>query len=149
MPLARDPNATIEYVLKCDRALPEEQQSRFMIGTLDPFTAASIRDRLAGYSLSNKGENNELATVSLKKNQLDYETVQLGLKGWKQFSYRNGQGQPQDAAFTLSAQDFKGIGSKNAVSKESMRFFTSPEWITELAEAIRGENILTEGEAKN
>lgn len=138
--IALDPRATTEYSLKFDTG---DDKTVFIVGQLDAFTAANITDRLAKYSLNNNGSE-ELASISLNKNELDVDTVRLGLKGWRNLQDKDGN----EVQFKTASESFKGLGNREVASKDSIKRLRS-EWIKELADAIRGENVLTEQETKN
>lgn len=108
---ARKPDT---YVLKCDRSLPEDQQTVFSYAPL------TVRGR---YEIEDLQVSTEQGTsFSFNKGRQEYETLVRGLKGWKNFTTDEGNQIPFDP---------KDMEKNLAFLKE--------DWCEELAGVIRGD----------
>ena len=145
MPIALNVSATKDYVLKCDRTLPEEQQTKFTLGMLDVKERIKIEDDQAQYGISTSNKSPDApADMRVLRHKRNYEVVKLGLVGWKDFKDENGK----EIVFDTTAQTGGKNGSRNLVSDLCLSRLAM-EWIDELADAIIGENKITAEESKN
>jgi len=121
---AINPNATHEYTCKCDKSV-EDEKTVFVVKYLTVAQNAHIRDELYSVrGIAQKREERILAGTS------EMEVLRLGLKGWKNF---------QDE---LTGEEVH-FDDKD-MSKNLDRI--PPEARSELADHIRGESTLSEGE---
>jgi len=76
----------VEYVCKCDRDLPKDSQTIFVVKLLTPEEQAKHRDQM--YSVKGIGAQRKeqflTGTVSL-------DALRMGLKGWKNFKFEDGE----------------------------------------------------------
>lgn len=123
-----------EYVLKCDRELPQDQQSVFLIRPLTAKETTEVTDRLrfSGRTIE-FGEGEEKKSFPVPDNRTDnlYQIVRLGLVGWKNFKDESGK----DVPF-------------GADRDENLNYLYTL-WILELHEAIDALSDLKEEQVKN
>lgn len=83
MPIAIDPNETTEYVLKCDRDLPVDGQTVFLIA---PQTVAQTRAAETKLQPVVRGD------VTIQGSNVDFvhQVLRHGLRGWRNFKNRAG-----------------------------------------------------------
>lgn len=126
MPIALDPSETFEYVLECDRDLPEGEQTTF---TLRGLTGAE-RDRIDDMLIVRNVDGSQ----SYRTGSATTAALRYGLKGWGGFRDAGG-----------GEVSFKAV--RGTVTDECLDRL-APAWRTELANAItsRGEVSEAEGE---
>jgi hypothetical protein len=134
-------DSTRDYVSKLDTAKPPEA-TVFVIGTLDSRIFGILRDRGTVIQVDpTRGDDN--VQTSLNLNEVNFLTVQYGLRGWRNFKDSAGA----DIAFKTSTITH-GNKPYTVVDADLLRRLPGVV-ISELAEEIRKENELTETEAKN
>lgn len=122
---ALNPKATHEYVCKEDKKLDENDQTVFVVKYLSIEQSANIRDNMyqVDGSMKNRKERILAGTSEL-------EVLKLGLKGWKNFRDE----------LTGEKVDFDDKNIMEMIGR------IPPAARTELADHIRGESTLSEGE---
>lgn len=80
---------TIEYICKEDRELPKEDQTVWELKLLGAKEQAKLRDDL--YEISGMGEGR---TERFKTGSTALKALELGLKGWRNFRYDDGEPVP-------------------------------------------------------
>ena len=73
-----------EYISKCDRELPEEEQTVFMVQFLSAKQQAKLRDMMYSVSGIGNARSEKFLTGSAA-----LKALQFGLKGWKNFKYED------------------------------------------------------------
>lgn len=132
MPIALNPKEPFEYVLRCDRNLPEEQRTVFL---LLPLTVAE------DFSLQNR-ISRQASSVGVAVGDMRRELLQRGLVGVRNFRAPDGS----DVPFDTDAS--KSFGGRHVVSDAFLDRLSSLDR-TELAEAIQTHNRVSEDERKN
>lgn len=127
MPIALDPKATFEYILECDRGLPEEQRTVFQLRGLTVAEEARIEDSLM--------ETSGGGSFALRSGSQKVTILRLGLCGWRNF--RDAQG--QEIAFE------RVKGNPQHVTDACLDRL-APDWRTELCNAITERGRLTRAE---
>ena len=79
MPIALDPKSTFPYVLKDDRALPEDQQTVFQLRGLTVAEEASVSDSMI---LAHSGSDE----MSFRAGTHQLTILRYGLRGWDKFN---------------------------------------------------------------
>lgn len=129
---AIDPKATIRYVPKCERDLPVETQTVFLLRPLTARDAARMQDDIAEVMTGKKSEN---STMKINSGSNVLRALELGLAGWENFKtndgkdveWRENNGKPRPEMFDCLPADIR----------------------RELAEVIIEGRDLTESSAKN
>lgn len=116
--------------------------SVFIIGTLDSRIFGRIRDQLTEFTASADAGTKQ-ASASVKKNEVDFLTVQYGLRGWRNVQAHDGQ-----ALDFTTVNDNRFGKNYKIVSAQVLRQIPSAV-ITELATEIIGTNALDEDDVKN
>jgi hypothetical protein len=127
MPIAIDPGKTWDYVLKCDRELPEEQRTVFSLRVLTAKQLAELEDRAV--------RSDPAGNLEYRTGTSTLQILKMGVTGWKNFrgadgseiQFRENNGNPRDENWDL----------------------LRPEWRRELANAVTEQNRLSEEERKN
>jgi len=83
MPIALDPKSTFPYVLKCDRDLPESEQTVFQLRGLTVAEEASVSDSMI---LAHSGSD-ELA---FRAGTHQLTVLRFGLRDWSGFRDKDG-----------------------------------------------------------
>lgn len=138
---AIDSTATLEYSLQEDKG---EERTVFLIAVVDPITRAHIEDLYLKWSINRGAGADGPATASFDKNKLDLDIVRFGLRGWRNFRKRDGS----EVEFKTVSKGIQGLGPRSVISDECLRLF-APEWISELADAIRKAQRLDAEQEKN
>ena len=136
-------DAERDFQSKYDPDRGKEDASVFIIGTLDSRIFGRIRDNLTEFRASAESQLNQQASASVKKNEVDFLTVQYGLRGWRNVHKHDGEA----LEFTTVNDNRFGKNYK-IVSSQVLRQIPSSV-ISELAEEIVGSNALDEDEIKN
>lgn len=126
MPIALDPRQEFDYVLQCDRALPVDQQTVFVLRGLTVAEEARIEDSLA--VLADGG-------VSMRSGEQKLQILRMGLRGWRNFRRADGTEVP-----------FQKVNGHPGHVTDASLDFLAPEWRTELANAITERGKLTPAE---
>lgn len=139
-----DVNAKREFTLPFDST---GDPTVWLIGQLDPFVAAAVKDLYVNYSVAKKADPDAPATVSFDKAKLDILIVRLGIKGWRNFKVRQGEALI-DLEFGTVQEGIKGLAPQPMITKECMRFFHT-HWMDPLSRQVVGENFLTPDQEGN
>lgn len=136
MAIALDPNRTFDYVLKCERALPREQQTTFHIR---PLTAMEMRH------LKNAAVSIDQLTQQARSylGDLRWLALKAGLVGWTNFKRADGT----DVLCEKTRQNV--LGRNTECVTDACLDLLQDEWRDELAEAVQEFNTLTRDDAKN
>jgi hypothetical protein len=126
MPIAVDPARTYRYVLACERALPVEQQTVFLLKALTAREHAQIRD---GLSVVDPQGN-----LLVRQGSGEILILTLGVLGWENF--KDAQGAP--VAFLA-----------DPMQKDANWDRLAPHHRKELADAVTEMTFLSEAERKN
>lgn len=126
--------------LSFDSAKGTPDATVFTIGTLDSRVIGRIRDNNSRLSLD-RGED-EL-TTSVNANEMNFQWVMFGLRGWDRFFDDAGKLIPFSTSETT-------IGGRvyTVASSECLRNLDS-ESIREIADKIQGRNTMNKAEEKN
>ena len=98
MPIALDPRATFDYVLKEDRELPEEQQTVFELRPLTVSEEARVADSMIA-SVPGQDE------MSIKSGSYQLQILRCGLRGWRNFKNAKGA----DVAFDVTKGNHRHV----------------------------------------
>lgn len=121
---AIDAKKAYPYICKSDRKLPKEQRTTFMCRYIDPYLDAKLGDQLFNISGSGNSRKERLLTGTQRM-----EILQGCVKGWENFKDEN------DALVKFDEKNIEG-----------MIAMIPPPARAELADFIRGESDLDEGE---
>ena len=72
------PGVPHDYVPKCDRELPEAEQTVFSVSFLESEEVAKLRD-----GMYYEGGMGKRRRVAMKTGTFDQETLKKGLRGWR------------------------------------------------------------------
>ena len=136
MAIALDPNRTFDYVLKCDRGLPREQQSVFHIRPLSALEMRHLKNAALTIDQVTQQAHSYLG-------DLRYLALRAGLVGWSNFKRADGT----EAVFERTRQNL--LGRSGEVVTDACLDLLRDEWRDELAEAVQEFNTLTRDDAKN
>lgn len=136
-------DAERDYQSDYDPAKGTEEASVFIIGTLDSRIYGRIRDNLTQFTASAESQMNKQASASVKKNEVDFLTVQYGLRGW-----RNVLDSKEQALEYVTENDNRFGKNYKIVAAKVLRQIPNAV-ITELADEIIGTNALDLDEIKN
>lgn len=136
MPIAIDPREPYEYVLECDRDLPDDEQTRWKLKVLTLGELASLEDSL--FRLDPESGEARLLTGSHAT-----KILKIGLLGWSGFRDANGD----DVPFRTRTVG-RATGKREEVTDECLERL-HPDWRRELANAITEQARPTQGERKN
>ncbi len=128
---AVDPNEIVDYVPKCDRELPEEKQTVFMLSILKASDAARMEDSLTETSLGGKKENK----MRIRSGSKVLDALRGGLKGFRNFRGADGN--------EIAWRENAGTPHKDVIDA------IPPKIRRELAEFIIEGSELSEDEEKN
>ena len=131
MPIAIDPKATIDYVLKCDEGKPTEDQTVYELRWLTVSELAQLEDGTLTSQMDADGKP-EFRVLS---GSVQVKALVLGLVGWRNFKDREGN-------------EIKFKRRSDKCAKENLDFL-HPSWRRELSEAITEMNEVTEEDEKN
>ncbi|MCF8719211.1 hypothetical protein [Nitrospina gracilis] len=129
---AIDPSATFEYVPKCDRDLPEEAQTVFILKYMDARQAAKMEDQAVEGAVSSKGDDTSLRFRSGSK---VLQALEYGLRGWRNFQDKGGNEIP--------------FRENNGKPRPENFDAIPPSVRRELANVIIDGSEMSEGEEKN
>ena len=118
-----------DFVTKDDKKLPKEDRTVFKCKFLDPYTAARLGDQI--YNVSGTGSNRK---ERLLTGTQQFEILKSCLVGWENMSHPDNEGE-------LLEFDKANI--------EDMIAAIPPRYRAEIADFIRGESELEEGEGKS
>jgi hypothetical protein len=133
---------TRDYQSELDDARGTPEATTFKIGTLDSRVFGMIRDKATSISVDPNNPNGDVQT-SINMNEVNFATVQYGLKGWSNFRDDRGN----DIAFKTIKRSHGGA-SYDVVDPDLLKQVPSVV-ISELAEQIRADNEVPVAEAKN
>ena len=128
MPIALDPRATFEYVLECDRMLPEEERTVFELRGLTVAEEARVADAMI---TSTPGADE----LNFRSGTHQLTVRRAGLKDWRSFQDSEGN----DIPFPT------GKGHPRHVTDEGLDRLL-PAWRQELVNAIMERGGATEAE---
>lgn len=114
-----------EFVCKAERKLPPDERTVFMVKYIDPYTDAKLQDQI--YNVSGVGSNRKERLLSGTQ---AFEITKKFLCGWKNF---------------LDENDDEVIFDEKSPEANIERLH--PQVRRELAEHIRGDSDLEEGES--
>jgi hypothetical protein len=137
--------------LKCkkpeDAAPHHESPTTFTLGVLDSALSTHLLDKLVGYRKNDKGPEDRADTVVLNKFTRDREIVKYGLKGWSGFMDAvNDHAVEFDPKLHQKSYALP-FGNRNGLSDKALDLLKP--FLSELAEEIESDNIVTEQDAKN
>jgi hypothetical protein len=135
-------DATKEYVSTLDSAKGTEEATVFVLGTLDSRVFGMLRDKGTTIHVDPNSPNDDVAT-SINMNEVAFQTVQYGLRGWR--NLKDGKG--EDIKFKTVKRNHGG--QSYAVADPDVIKRLPQAIISELSEEIRRENELSADEAKN
>lgn len=134
--------ATRKIESKYDSAKGKPEATRFEIGTLDSRVYGRLKDMATSLTVDPSNVHEEV-TTNINSNDVAFQTVLFGLRGWENFSGGDGK-----AIKFKTTKRTLGSTSYTIADPEIVKLI--PEVVIgELAEAIRSANELTETEAKN
>lgn len=87
MIIAINPDEKIRYIPKCDRELPAERQTAFLLRPMKAKDAAKMQDGAAEIDLARDQKD---STLRLRSGTQELEVLRLGLAGWENFKDANG-----------------------------------------------------------
>lgn len=126
MPIALNPRQEFEYVLECDRQLPVEQQTVFVLRGLTVSEQADLEDRLA---VLRGGD------IAMQSGTQKVTILRLGLVGWRNF-------RTADETEVL----FEAVKGHPRHVTDGCLDRLDPEWRTELCNAITERGRLSRAE---
>jgi hypothetical protein len=134
-------SATREYESTHDSERGKPTATKFTIGTLDSHIYGRLKDKAT--SLSVDPNNISEVMTNINSNEVSFETVCFGLRGWDNFN--DGEGKP------IKFKTIKRtVGAKSYTIADPELVSLIPEVVvSELADEIRKSNELTAEEAKN
>lgn len=134
MPVAPNPNSTFDYVLKCDRDKPVEDQTVFKLSVLNAAEYAEIEDSTVVGDREHGFRTQSGSTI--------LRVLRLGLRGWS--NLRNEEGEE----VTFATRTVNG-GRRGAVQQPTDETLSRllPAWRRELCNAITEGNTVDEDEA--
>lgn len=136
-------DTTRDFVSDYDDAKGTPDETVFVIGALDSRIFGILRDRATSISVDPSRPDDTIET-NINANEVAFQTVQYGLKGWRNFKDEKGS----DIVYK-STKKHHGSGRAYDVVDPDLVSQLPAEVISELAEAIRDFNEVTEEEAKN
>jgi hypothetical protein len=146
MAIAFDVKETREYILEADRKLLPEQQTIFVLGTLDSSLAGQINDASVDFQLNDKEPDGE-ANIQWRRGFRQLQLVRFGLKGWSNFLDRQGKQIRFDPKEHAQSFAVPAVGDRDGL-KDSTLDLLKP-YIRELATEIDKDNRLGKEEEKN
>jgi len=130
---------TIEYVLKDDK----ENPTTWILSVLDSLVKTRLNDLGMVYRYNPDAPKDSIAETRMNIAEQDLEFVRFGLKGFKDFKCKNGSEVP-----FKTIKKILGNTEYEVVSDETMKYIPRSA-LTELANKIAEENLLTGAEEKN
>jgi len=121
---AIEPGKQVEFICKSERDLDKKEQTIFLVEYLTASENAKLRDDL--YDVTGAGKARK---ETLKTGTVELKALRMGLKGWKNFTDAKGE----QISFNIDKID-------------DMIDMIPPEARSEIADFIRGESALDEGE---
>ena len=115
----------------------------FVLGTLDSRIMGKIRDLATTVTFNSPTRMSDEAQTTINSNEVAFNTVLYGLRGWKNFKDAKGN----DIPFTTLERRHSGA-LYNIADPEIIKTLPT-EIIQELAEQIRSANEVKEVDAKN
>jgi hypothetical protein len=133
---------TLRHQLSFDEDKGTDQATTWVLGALDSRVMATLKDRATGLPISALQGSTE-GTAILNMNQVNFDVVVFGLKGFENFRYEDGKQVEYKTTHT-------NLGGKTylTVDPELVKMLP-PEVIDELANEIMDINVLKEEERKN
>lgn len=135
-------DAVRNYVSNLDPAKGTDEATVFELGTLDSRIMGRITDKATTMSINPNRPDDEVDTT-VNASEVAFETVQYGLRGWKNFVDDDGKEIP----FKTTKRNHGGT-SYRVVDEDVLKMLPRAV-IVELAAEIRKDNELSEAEAKN
>jgi hypothetical protein len=146
MAIAFDVKETREYILEADRKLPPEQQTIFILGTLDSSLAGHINDASIDFQMNDKGPDRE-ANIQWRRAFRQLQLVRFGLKGWSNLFDRQGKEIRFDPKDHTKSYAVSNVGNREGLTDRALDLIKP--YIRELAKQINEANWLDEEEEKN
>lgn len=135
-------SAEREYQSRFDPAKDTPEATVFSLGTLDSRVFGKLRDMATTIQVDPSRPEDEVSTT-VNLNEINYATVQFGLKGWRNFRDATGN----DIPFKTTRRAVGG-STYHVVDNDTLKRLPAAV-ISELADEIRRDNELTESAAKN
>lgn len=135
-------DATKDYVSRFDQPAEGEEATTFVLGTLDSRIFGMLRDKATTIHVDPNAPNDDVAT-SINMNEVAFQTVQYGLKGWR--NLKDGAG--NEIKFKTVKRNHGG--QSYTVADPDVIKRLPQVVIAELSEEIRRENELDPADAKN
>lgn len=135
-------DSTRNFVSSLDPDKGTDKATVFEIGSLDSRIMGRITDKATTMSINPNRPDEEVDTT-VNASEVAFETVQYGLRGWKNFVDEDGNEIP----FKTVKRNHGGT-SYRVVDEEVLKLLPRAI-IGELANEIRKDNELSEAEAKN
>lgn len=132
MPIALNPRDTFDYVLECDRDLPEEQQTVFVLRGLTVAQEAKVSDSM----ISTVAGSDE---IHMRAGSHALTILRMGLRGWRNFKDESGADVPFEEDKSRRPR---------GISDECLDRL-HPAWRTELANAIDSHGRVTSEEGNS
>lgn len=146
MAIAFDINETREYILKTDRELPSEQQTIFLIGTLDALISNHLKDGSLAFKMSEQGPDAK-ADIAYNSNFSAMEKVRFGLKEWKNLLDKTGKEILFDERIYRKSFAVPKCGNRTGLTDIALNLIKP--YLKELASEVENENWLSELAEKN
>jgi hypothetical protein len=125
-----------------DSAKGTPEATKFTIGSLDSRLNGRLKDMATSLTVDPTNPNDEI-TTNINANEVAFQTVCFGLRGWENFN--DGNGKP--IKFKTRKQTM-GANSYTIADPDLVRLLPE-DVVSELAEHIRKDNNVSEVEAKN
>lgn len=136
MATAVDPSAVYTYVLKEDRELPREEQTKFKLRSLSAGEQAKVKDSTAGWE-------NETGRMQMNSGTVELMALRFGLVGWEGFRDASGN----EVEFDGTKRKVNGVSIMQPSDAALSRL--APRHRMELAEQITNHGSLTPDEVGN
>lgn len=138
-------NQTRTYSLKRDKG---PQKTIFHLGVLDSALSTYLFDMLVAWRRP-AGEDPETrgSFVTMNKFQRDREVVKFGLKGWENFQDEGGNLIEFSQKEHTQSYPVPNVGNRHGLTPRALDLLKP--YLTELAEEIEQDNLLTGEDEKN
>lgn len=134
--------ATSVFESEYDSAKGTPEATKFKLGTLDSRIYGRLKDQSTSITIDPQKAKEEI-TTNINGNEVAFNTVVYGLRGWENF--RDGEG--NDIKFHTLKRTHGDTSYR--IADPALVMMIPQVIIQELAEAIRVANEMPEAEAKN
>lgn len=132
--------AQTHYVSALDPAKGTPEATTFLLGSIDRATMARIMDKALVFK---QGDGDEAGASQVRMNEVNYELVRHGLKGWTNFKDADGNDIPLETVADASIGRLRQVVSHASMDRLSM------DLISDIAREVNRINSLTKEQAKN